>query len=92
MAEPKFEEALKKLEAIVDELESGDVSLDGALKKHEDGVRLVKICEKKLEHARKKVELLSRSDDGSFELTPFGEDGAGEEPKRQGSSKKRKKI
>ena len=56
MAEMKFEEALKKLEKIVGDLENGDLPLDEALEKYEEGIRLSKACAKKLEVARKKVE------------------------------------
>ncbi len=73
MAEMKFEEALKKLEKIVDELEKGSLSLDDALAKYEEGIRLSRLCEKKLEAAKKKVEILLKSEDGSVELKPFDE-------------------
>ncbi|NOX97064.1 MAG: exodeoxyribonuclease VII small subunit [Nitrospirae bacterium] len=71
MAEMKFEEALKKLEKIVSDLERGELSLDNSLKKYEEGVRLAKICTKKLEEAEKKVEILVKSEDGKKEKKPF---------------------
>lgn len=74
MAEMKFEEALKKLERIVSELESGDLSLDASLKKYEEGVKLISLCSKKLEAAQKKVEILTRSEDGTLKPEPFGEE------------------
>ena len=58
MAEMKFEEALKRLEKIVEELEDGSLSLDDSLDKYEEGIKLSKACAKKLEVARKKVEIL----------------------------------
>ncbi|MDP3791266.1 MAG: exodeoxyribonuclease VII small subunit [Candidatus Omnitrophota bacterium] len=73
MAEIKFEDALKKLEKIVDDLESGNLSLDDALGKYEEGIKLSKLCAKKLEVAKKKVEILLKSEDGSVELKPFDE-------------------
>jgi exodeoxyribonuclease VII small subunit len=73
MAEMKFEEALKKLEKIVSDLESGNLSLDDALEKYEEGVKLSKMCDKRLEAAKKKVEILLKADDGSVELKPFKE-------------------
>ena len=54
MAEIKFEEALKKLEKIVSDMESGDLSLDDALARYEEGIKLSKLCAKKLEAAKKK--------------------------------------
>jgi exodeoxyribonuclease VII small subunit len=73
MAEMKFEEALKKLEKIVDDLEGGSLSLDDALDRYEEGIKLSKMCSKKLEAAKKKVEILLKSEDGSVDLKPFDE-------------------
>ena len=73
MAEIKFEDALKKLEKIVTDLEDGSLSLDGALEKYEEGIKLSKLCAKKLEAAKKKVEILLKSEDGTVDLKPFDE-------------------
>ena len=54
MAEMKFEDGLKRLEKIVEELESGNISLDDSLEKYEEGITLSKACSRKLEIARKK--------------------------------------
>lgn len=64
--EMKFEEALEKLEKIVEELEGGDLSLDESMKRYEEGIRLSKLCSKRLEEAKKKVELLLKSEDGKL--------------------------
>ena len=90
MAELQFEEALKKLEKIVEELEDGNSSLDDALGKYEEGIRLAKMCAKKLEVAKKKVEILLKSDDGSFELKPFDEKMAEEEKPQEPKKSKLK--
>ena len=89
MAEIKFEEALKKLEKIVGELEDGDLPLDESLARYEEGIRLSRICAKKLEEAKKKVEVLVKSEDGTFELAPFDEGVAGEERVAKESKKKK---
>ena len=73
MAEIKFEDALEKLEKIVGLLEDGSLSLDDALGKYEEGIKLSKLCAKRLELAKKKVEILMKSEDGSAELKPFDE-------------------
>ena len=70
MPEIKFEEALKKLEKIVSDLESGKLPLEESLKKYEEGVRLVSSCSKILETAQKKVEVLTKKE-GAFELKAF---------------------
>lgn len=72
-AEIKFEDALKRLEKIVSELESGDLSLDDSLKKYEEGVKLAQFCSKKLETARRKVEILVKTGSGKLEAKPFDE-------------------
>lgn len=71
MAEIKFEEALKKLEKIVQELEEGDLSLGDALKKYQEGIQLSRLCSQRLEDAKKKVEQLTKNKKGEFELKPF---------------------
>ena len=85
----KFEEALKKLEKIVSDLESGNLSLDDSLERYEEGIRLSKLCAKKLEVAKKKVEILLKAEDGSLELKPFDEKSVGEEDDAKDTKKKR---
>ena len=88
MAEIKFEDALEKLEKIVGQLEDGSLSLDDALAKYEEGIKLSRLCAKKLESAKKKVEILMKSEDGSVELKPFDESYTAEEKtksKKKGS-------
>ncbi|GAM11646.1 exodeoxyribonuclease 7 small subunit [Geobacter sp. OR-1] len=70
MAE-KFETSLAKLEDVVNRLESGELTLDEALKAFEEGVKHAAICNKKLNEAEKKIELLLKQKDGSFRTEPF---------------------
>lgn len=60
--EPEFEDALRKLERTVDELERGDVGLAQALAKYEEGVRLLAVCQGVLEKAERSVALLTGVD------------------------------
>ncbi len=69
--EVKFEESLKALEKIVEELEKGSLSLDVSLKKYEEGVKLAQQLSKRLEQAQKRVEVLMRGADGKLESKPF---------------------
>jgi exodeoxyribonuclease VII small subunit len=71
MAEVKFEEALKKLEKIVEDLEKGDLSLDEALKKYQEGIELSRLCAQRLEQAKKKIDVLVKNKKGEFELKPM---------------------
>ena len=59
-----FEDALKKLEGIVKELEDGELSLEKSLERYEQGVRLARFCNRKLEEAEKRVEMLQTNDEG----------------------------
>ncbi len=90
--EMKFEEALKRLEKIVQELEDGDLPLDEACEKYEEGIRLSKACAKKLEQAKKRVEILLKNEDGSIELKEFDQRKAQEEEKPQDPKKKKAKA
>lgn len=69
--ELSFEKALERLEKIVEELENGELALDDSLKRYEEGVRLAKDCQKKLDKAKAKIELLMKKDDGSFITQDF---------------------
>ena len=69
--EIKFEEALEKLEDSVKRLESGNMSLDDSLVTFEEAVKLVKICNEKLERAEQRVRVLTESADGCVTDVPF---------------------
>ena len=71
MPDIKFEDALKKLETIVEDLEKGDLTLDEALKKYQEGIELSRACSQRLESAKKKIDVLVKNKKGEFELKPF---------------------
>ena len=66
----------EKLEKIVAELEKGKLSLDESLQKYEKGIKLASACAKKLNEAKRKIELLIKKygDPEGFELKPFESD------------------
>lgn len=68
---PAFEDSLKKLETIVDQLEKGDLPLEDSLKLFEEGVGLSAICKKELDAAEGKVQMLIKQRDGSLKGVPF---------------------
>lgn len=68
-----FETALKKLEGIVQNLESGELSLEDALKQYEEGVRMADACAKRLSEAEKRIEVLTCTAGGKFKSAPFEE-------------------
>jgi len=71
MAKPTFEIAMKQLEQIVQELESGNLSLEDSIKKFEEGIKLSKFCSAKLDETEKKITLLLRDQDGNVIEKPF---------------------
>ena len=68
---PTFEESLKKLESIVEQMEKGELSLEQSLKLFEEGVALSAACKKELDEAEGKVQTLIKQRDGSFKTEPF---------------------
>jgi exodeoxyribonuclease VII small subunit len=68
---PSFEQSLKRLEAIVDQLEKGDLALEDSLKLFEEGVKLSSGCKKELDAAEGKVQVLIKQRDGSLKAEPF---------------------
>ena len=71
MAKEKFEEAFNKLEKVVSKLEKGDIPLEESLKLFEEGVRLSRFCNQKLDEAEKRVEILLKDKDGIINPQPF---------------------
>ncbi len=74
MAEKKFEAAMARLEEIVNELEKGDLPLEQSLKLFEEGIKLSRICNKRLEEAERKVEILIKDKNGNIKAEPFEEE------------------
>jgi exodeoxyribonuclease VII small subunit len=75
MSDIKFEEALGRLERIVDQLEAGNLGLEESLKVFEEGVGLARHCARYLDEAEKRIELLTRDESGVLRTTPFTVDG-----------------
>ena len=69
-----FEEALKKLEAIVEAMEGGDLPLETLLARYEEGVKLAKVCQEKLAEAELKIQQLEQDAQGEMKVKPL-EDG-----------------
>ena len=69
-----FEEALKKLEAIVEAMESDDLPLETLIKRYEEGVRLAQICQAKLAEAELKIQQLEKDAAGEMKLKPLSPD------------------
>ena len=73
MAVKTFEDSMNELETIVTQLETGDITLDDSLKLFEEGIKLAKTCQNKLEEAEMKVKILTKTSNGEMSLEDFGE-------------------
>lgn len=69
-----YEESVKRLEKIVEDLESKNLNLDESIKKYEEGIALYKNCSKLLQEYENKVEILSKNQDGEIKLEEFSRD------------------
>lgn len=65
-----FEEAMKRLEAIVDAMESEDLPLESLLSRYEEGVKLARVCQAKIADAELKIEQLEKNAQGALVLKP----------------------
>jgi len=68
---PSFEEALQKLESLVEKMESGDTSLERSLESFEEGMHLIRACREQLENAEQKVRSLIKDSEGNLDLEEF---------------------
>lgn len=73
----QFEEALQRLQEIVDKLEKGDLPLEEAMESFSDGMRLAQFCHKKLEEAENRVQVLMKDQQGGWTAAPFDASPAG---------------
>jgi exodeoxyribonuclease VII small subunit len=74
MAKQKnFEDSLRELEEIVEQLEAGDLPLERSLELFEQGVKLSRDCQKRLDEAERKVEILLKAGGGTYTPAPFEE-------------------
>jgi exodeoxyribonuclease VII small subunit len=87
--EANFEQAMKRLEEIVEKMESGDLSLEDLIVRYEEGMKLVKVCQDRLTAAEQRIEIITRNSSGKpvvkeFEPTPTA---AGAPPETKGETK-----
>lgn len=71
MAKKTFEQSIKQLEQIVRELESGELPLEQAIKKFEEGIELSRFCSQKLEETERKITMLMADGTGRIVEKPF---------------------
>ncbi len=87
MVKERFEDGLNKLEKIVSKLEDGDIPLEESLRLFEEGIRLSRLCNQKLEEAEKKVEILMKGKNVVIKPQPFDPStGSGQDPSEESGS------
>lgn len=74
MPKQTFEKSMEQLEQIVQDLESGDLPLETAIKRFEEGIKLSKYCSQKLDETEKKINVLIQEMDGTVSEQPFSEE------------------
>jgi exodeoxyribonuclease VII small subunit len=79
MSEIKFEKAMTRLENIVEELERGDLDIDKSLEIFEEGIKMSRLCSKKLNEAEARIEKLSKGKKGDLITELFPMDDKNEE-------------
>ncbi|HEY4255954.1 MAG TPA: exodeoxyribonuclease VII small subunit [Candidatus Udaeobacter sp.] len=70
-AELNFEDAMDRLEKIVEQMESGKLPLEDLIVRYEEGMNLVKICQERLTNAEQKIEIIARNSAGKTVVKEF---------------------
>jgi exodeoxyribonuclease VII small subunit len=70
-SEQTFETAIERLEQIVHEMESDKLPLEDLLTRYEEGTKLVKVCESRLQNAEKRIEIIAKNAAGEIRLEEF---------------------
>src|SRR6476620_5273752 len=84
--EANFEQAMKRLEAIVEQMESGELSLEDLIVRYEEGIKLVDVCQERLASAEQRIEIITRDSAGNPVVRKF-EPAAAAQPETQGEPK-----
>jgi exodeoxyribonuclease VII small subunit len=84
--EANFEQAIKRLEAIVEQMESGELSLEDLIVRYEEGMKLVKVCQERLASAEQRIEIITRNSAGKPVVRKL-EPAAAAQPETQGEPK-----
>ena len=85
-SEANFEQAMKRLEQIVEQMESGELPLEDLIVRYEEGMKLVKVCQERLASAEQRIEIITRNSAGKPVVKKF-EPAAATQPETQGEPK-----
>ena len=83
--ELSFENAITRLETIVEEMESDQLPLEDLIVRYEEGIKLVKVCEERLQAAEKRIEIITKNAGGKPKLAPF-------EPEKKAAAAEREDV
>lgn len=92
-SEQSFETAIERLESILEEMESAQLPLETLINRYDEGVKLVKVCNRRLEEADKKIEVIAQKASGELHAEAFDPEAVREEsepPKSRRSPAKTK--
>ena len=84
--ELNFEKAMDRLEAIVEQMETGKLPLEDLIVRYEEGMKLVKVCQERLASAEQRIEIITRNSAGKPVVRKF-EPAAAAQPETQGEPK-----
>jgi len=84
--EANFEQAMQRLEEIVERMESGELPLEDLIVRYEEGMKLVKVCQERLASAEQRIEIITRNSAGKPVVKKF-EPAAAAQPETQGEPK-----
>jgi exodeoxyribonuclease VII small subunit len=87
-----FEAALSRLEALIQGMDSDQVPLDDLIKNYEEGISLYEICEKRLDEAQGRIDLIRKKRDNTVELETFGETEKESESEKTAKQKKEPNV
>ena len=87
--EANFEQAMRRLEEIVEQMESGDLALEELIVRYEEGMKLVKVCQERLTAAEERIEIITRTSAGQPVVKEFEAAAASiaAQPEAKGESK-----
>lgn len=85
--EANFEQAMKRLEEIVEQMESGELPLEQLIVRYEEGMKLVKVCQERLASAEKRIEVITRNSAGKPTVKEFAATSAPVTPGAEGEPK-----
>ncbi|MDF1753669.1 MAG: exodeoxyribonuclease VII small subunit [Verrucomicrobiales bacterium] len=87
-----FEQALSRLESLIQGMDSDQLPLDDLIKNYEEGISLYQICEKRLDEAQGRIDLIRKKRDGTVELETFGEKESAPIPEKTPKQKEKTSV